>query len=186
MKIHFFSILGLFALAAGAMAQVAVPPGAVKLGKPQPAGIKSPEYQIGNGPQKRYKLGTWLEVEVPYETEVDDIDELTFNFVIEIAGKLLDGTVTYINIAKGKDHYAVMYVAPRSLDKLTEGRPITQATIPNVWVTVTRQGQPLDRIAFKPEEIPPAPHLTGLVLNKNQTPFAPLYYDRYETIKATP
>ena len=27
------------------------------------------------------------------------------------------------------------------------------------------------------------PAVTGLVLNKNETPFAPLYWDRYEQIK---
>jgi hypothetical protein len=27
------------------------------------------------------------------------------------------------------------------------------------------------------------PALSGLVLNKNETPFAPLYWDRYEQIK---
>jgi hypothetical protein len=186
MKILLFSLAGLVALATGALAQVVVGPGAVKLGKPAPAGISSPEYQINNGPQKRYKLGTWLEVEIPYDTAVDDIDELTFNFVIGIENKLLDGSVTYINIEKGKDHYAVMYVTPRTLAKLTGGKPLTQSSVQNAWVTVSRQGQVLDQIAYKPSNIPNLPHLPGLVLNKNQTPFAPLYFDRYETIKATP
>ena len=27
------------------------------------------------------------------------------------------------------------------------------------------------------------PQVAGLVLNKNETPFAPLYWDRYEQIK---
>jgi len=31
--------------------------------------------------------------------------------------------------------------------------------------------------------IPNLPHLAGLVLNKMETPFAPLYFDRYEAIK---
>jgi hypothetical protein len=28
------------------------------------------------------------------------------------------------------------------------------------------------------------PQVSGFVLNKNQTPFAPLYWDRYEQIKS--
>jgi len=28
------------------------------------------------------------------------------------------------------------------------------------------------------------PQISGFVLNKNETPFAPLYWDRYEQIKA--
>jgi hypothetical protein len=186
MKILLFSLAGMVALAAAAHAQTVVPPGAVKLGKPQPAGIKSPEYQIASGPQKRYKIGTWLEIEVPYETLMDDIPELTFDFTAGVAGKLLDGSVTYINIPKGKDHYAVMYITPRTLDKLTGGKTLSAADISNVWLEVKSQGAVVDRIAMKPEAIPNLPHLTGLVLNKNQTPFAPLYYDRYETIKTAP
>jgi len=29
------------------------------------------------------------------------------------------------------------------------------------------------------------PQISGFVLNKNETPFAPLYWDRYEQIKAS-
>ena len=188
MKILLCSILGLVALTVGGLAQIAVPQGAVKLGKPQPAGIKSPEYQINSGPQKRYKIGTWLEIEVPYETLMDDIPELTFEYVIGIGTgpneKLLDGTVTYINIPKGRDHFAVMYIPPRTLDKLTGGKPLSQGDIANVWITVKSQGATVALDALKPENIPTnLAHLPGLILNKNQTPFAPLYYDRYETIK---
>ncbi|HEY3901671.1 MAG TPA: Amuc_1102 family pilus-like protein [Chthoniobacter sp.] len=188
MKILLCSIFSLAALTVSGLAQVAVPQGAVKIGKPQPAGIKSPEYQINSGPQKRYKIGTWLEIEVPYETLVDDIPELTFEYVVGIGNgpnaKLLDGSVTYINIPSGKDHYAVMYIPPRTLDKLTGGKPLTQSDIANVWITAKSQGATIAVAALKPENIPTnLPHLSGLILNKNQTPFAPLYYDRYETIK---
>jgi len=29
------------------------------------------------------------------------------------------------------------------------------------------------------------PQISGFVLNKNETPFAPLYWDRYEQIKVS-
>jgi hypothetical protein len=90
-----------------------------------------------------------------------------------------------VSIPKGKEHFAVMYVTPRSLDRLTGGRPLTASSIQNAWVTATRQGQTLSQAAYKPMAVPNVPHLTGMVLNKNETPFAPLYYDRYETIKVT-
>ena len=187
MKIHLLSLVCFGALASMAFGQSAAPvdPSSIKLKVPQPAVVSSPEFQILNGPQKRYKLGQWLEVEIAYDTAPEEIDELTFNFVIGVENNLLDGNVTYINIPKGRDHYAVMYVAPRTLMKLTGGKPLTQSSIQNAWVTVTRQGQTLAQIAYKPVNIPNLPHLAGLVLNKNETPFAPLYYDRYEAIKAT-
>lgn len=192
MKILFLSLLAVGALATEAFAQapVVVGPGAVKIVKVEISGVKSPEYQITGGPQKRYKLGTWLEVEVAFETKVDDIDELTFNYAVLIEKTLLDGQVTHVNIPKGPEHYSVMYISPRALEKLVGGKAFTAASIGNAWITVSRQGQVLDgatvnpKAAYKPGPMPNLPHVAGLLLNKNDTPFAPLFYDRYEAIKA--
>ncbi len=144
--------------------------------------IKSPAV-----PQKRAKIGTWLEVEVEYETKAEDIPELTFDFVVAIDNKLATGSVTYVNVPKGKDHFAVMYIAPRSLEKLTDGKQFTSASLQNVWVTVSSgDGVKLvQETPLKPQPVPNAPRIPGLILNKSETPFAPLFYDRYEAIKAT-
>ena len=89
-----------------------------------------------------------------------------------------------MNIPQGRDHYAVMYVPPRALLRLTGGKPLTSASIENVWIQVTKQGQVLDQTALRGQgAVPNLPHIAGQVLNKNETPFAPLYYDRYEAIK---
>jgi hypothetical protein len=172
MKPFLFSLAAIAALSLSASAQSQLP---VKLGKPAPAVIKSPDYQINGGPQKRTTFGSWLEVEVQYATSPEMIDELTFKYTILIQDKLLDGEVTYVNIPAARDHFAVMYVTPRALLRLTGGKPLTSANIENVWIQVTKQGQVLDQTNL--------PHLPGLILNKNETPFAPLYYDRYEAIK---
>jgi hypothetical protein len=184
MKILFFSLAAFAALAVAASAQAPVGPGSVVLGKIQPSVIKTPDYTITGGPQKRTIPQNWLEVEVPFETFPEEIDELTFKYTILLEKTLLDGTVTHVVIPKGKDHYSVMYVAPRSLLKITGGRPLTSASIGNVWITVEKQGQTLAQASFKPSAMPNLPHLGGLVLDKTQTPFAPLFFDRYEAIKA--
>jgi hypothetical protein len=183
MKILALTIAAGLLLSAGTRAQVPLSPKDIKLGKVQPAVVKTPEFQITGGSSKRYKLGEWLEMEVEYSTAPEDIDELTFKFTAMIEKKLLIGQVTYINIPKGREHYAVMYIAPRSLEKFTGGRPLTPQAIENVWVTVERQGQTLGTQSFKPAAIPNMAQIPGLVLNKDETPFAPLYYDRYEAIK---
>jgi len=191
MKILFLSLAALGVLSSAALAQaVAVGPGSVKITKVEIAGVKTPEYQIVGGPQKRSKTGTWLEIEVAFETKVEDIDELTFNYNVLIEKSLLDGSVTHVNIPKGTEHYSVMYISPRALEKLVGGKPFTAASIGNAWITVSRQGQVLDapaanaKAAYKPTAMPNLPHLAGLLLNKNETPFAPLFYDRYEAIRA--
>ncbi len=185
MKTSFIFACALAALGIAASAQTQVGPGSVKLGKVEPAVIKTPEYSITGGPQKRSKIGQWLEVEVEFETKPEDIDELTFKYTILIEKRLLDGEVTHINIPKGRDHYSVVYVSPRALEKLTGGKPLSPASIENVWVEVSKQGQILDKASFRPGVPPNLPHFAGLVLNKDETPFAPLFYDRYEAIKKT-
>ena len=192
MKILSLSLCALAAFATETFAQgtAAVGPGSVKITKVEIAGVKTPEYQIVGGPQKRSKIGTWLEIEVAFETKAEDIDELTFNYAVLIEKSLIDGTVTHVNIPKGAEHYSVMYISPRSLEKVVNGKTFTAASIGNAWITVSRQGQVLDgpatnpKAAYKPTAMPNLPHVAGILLNKNDTPFAPLFYDRYEAIKA--
>jgi len=170
-------------LAAPAFAQVPIGAASIKLGKLEISAPTTPEYQITGGQNKRYKIKNWLEIEISYETKAEEIDELTFKFTALVEGKLLDGEVTYMNISKG-EHYAVMYISPKSLEKLTGGKPFTSAGLTNVWVEVNRQGQVLGREQQKNTAQPNVARVAGMIVNKTQTPFAPLYYDRYEEIKA--
>ena len=157
----------------------------MKLAKIQPEVVKTPEYQIVGGQNKRSKNREWLEVEVAYETKPEEIDELTFKFTILFEKHLLDGEVTYVNIPKDREHYAVMYVPPRALEKLTGGKPITPAQYRKRLGRGAPRG-PDARLRQRSSKPRSRTHSTrtGLILNKDQAaPFAPLYYDRYEAIK---
>jgi hypothetical protein len=184
MKTPAIVLASLLVLPLGAFCQTAVPADAVKLGKVAPEVVKTPEFNLSSGPTKRSKTGQWLEMEIDYETKAEEIDELTFKYVALIEKKLVTGEVTFVNIPKGREHFAVMYMSPRQMDKLTGGKPLTGASIENVWVDVEHQGQVLGKTSFKPGAVPNLPKTAGL-LNKNQTPFAPLFYDRYEEVKAS-
>jgi hypothetical protein len=183
MKILSLLVAGFAALSLSANAQVPVSSNSIKLGRVEISAPSTPEYQITGGQNKRYKLGKWIEIEIKFETVPEEIDELTFKFTALIENKLLDGDVSYVNINKGAEHYAVMYISPKSIEKLTGGKPLTGAGIGNVWIEVTKQGQVLGKEAYKNSAQPNVTHVTGMLLNKNQTPFAPLFYDRYEEIK---
>jgi hypothetical protein len=172
-------------LAGPVFAQVPIGPNSIKLGKVAVEAQTTPQYQITGGPTKRSENKKWLEFEISYDVSAEEIDELTFKFTALVEGKLLDGEVTYVNISKGKDKYAVMYISPKSLEKLTGGKPFTGAGLGNVWVEVNRQGQVLAREQLKPGAQPNVARVNGMILNKSQTPFAPLFYDRYEEIKPT-
>jgi len=184
MKAVSLSVFAIFGLALMATAQVPVSPASIKVGKVEVAAPSTPEYQISGGPNKRSKIGKWLELEVGYETEPEEIDELTFKYTVLLEKKLLTGDVTYANILKGKDHFAVMYVSPKTIERLTGGKALTGASLENVWVEVSRQGQLLGRASQKPGAVPNLPQVGGMVLTKDKTPFAPLFFDRYEVIKS--
>jgi hypothetical protein len=79
-----------------------------------------------------------------------------------------------------------MYVPPRVLARFGNNRAITLNSCQNVAVQILQQGTvkseaSLNRAA--PQWFTTREQVSGFVLNKNQTPFAPLYWDRYEQIK---
>lgn len=183
MKIIFPLFIAAAVLFASSSLEAQVAPGSIKIGKVSPAVIRSPDYQVSGVPAKRTKPGEWLEMEVEFETKPELIDELTFKFTASVEKKLLVGEASFVNILKGREHYVVMYVAPKALARLTGGKAFTASTLENVWVEVSHQGMRLDSASFRPGAVPNLPQITGLLLNKSETPFAPLFYDRYEEPK---
>ena len=129
----------------------------------------------------------WLEVEVEFVAAPEFTDELTFKYFILLNGRLLTGEVTHANIAAGRENRSVMYVAPRTLARLLGNKAVTANAIQNVAVQILQKGAIQDELSFTRAAAnwyASLPALSGMVLNKNETPFAPLYWDRYEQIKA--
>jgi hypothetical protein len=128
----------------------------------------------------------WLEIEAEFSATPEFTDELTFKYFILLNGKLLTGEVTHVNIAAGRENRSVMYVSPRALARLMGNRAVTTSAIQNVAIQVLQKGAIKDELSFARAAVNwyagVAP-LTGFVLNKNETPFAPLYWERYEQIK---
>jgi hypothetical protein len=132
------------------------------------------------------KDSKWLEVEVQFQSNVDVTDEMTFKYYVLVGQTLLVGEVTHVNVQKGRELHSVMYVSPRTLTSLFPGKPITIGLIQNAAVQLLVKGVLQDELFAKSaqagwyQSIQQTP---GLLLNKNETPFAPLYWDRYEVIK---
>ncbi len=128
----------------------------------------------------------WLEVEVEFAAAPEYTDELTLKYFILFNGKLLTGEVTHVNVAAGRDNRSVMYVSPKTLNRLMGNRPITANSIQNIAVQLVQQGAVKAELSLErgqPQWFAGMPQVGGFVLNKNETPFAPLYWDRYEQIK---
>lgn len=156
--------------------------------KVQPSVIRTPQYNFTGDQRRTGPALQWLEVEVNFMSNVPFTDEMTFRYYILLGGKCLTGEVTHVSIPKGRDLYSVMYVSPRTLEQVLGGKVITGSSIENVGVQMLLKGQVVDTKSFKdignPQWWQSMQQLPGLVFNKNETPFAPLYWDRYEAIKA--
>lgn len=128
----------------------------------------------------------WLEVEVEFTAVPGWTDELTFRYYILFNGKVLTGEVTHTNIPAGRNNRSVMYVSPQALTRFSNNRPFTITSFQNIGVQIVQQGAVKDELSLarSPAQwFTAMPQISGFVLNKNETPFAPLYWDRYEQIK---
>lgn len=173
--------------------------------------ISKIEPAIENTPAVNYSMGTqkslsgppkkWMEIEVtfswqPRAATEKFVDELTFNYYVLLSNKgaaypqgtLLTGQVTHTAIpANQKDLRSVMYVSPRSLERLFDGKIPSSpaAAVVDIGVTISRQGQVVAEKSLKGSGAwwPQYQQTSGYLLNKEETPFAPLYWDYYEAVK---
>lgn len=149
--------------------------------------ITSPQFSYSGAQQYvANQRDRWLEVEVEFTSTAEFSDEVTLRYFILVNGKLLTGEVIHTNVAGGKERRSVMYVPPQALNRVMDNRPLAQNSIQNIAVQVVQQGAVKDEqslVRAAPQWYKSLPSLSGLVLNKNETPFAPLYWDRYEQIK---
>jgi hypothetical protein len=126
-------------------------------------------------------------VEVTFSALPEFTDELSLKYFILINGKVLTGDVTHVNVPAARENRSVMYVPPKIVQRFVLGRPLTNSTLQNVAVQLVQQGAVKSELSLNrapPQWYATVPQVPGLVLNKNETPFAPLYWDRYCQIKA--
>lgn len=149
--------------------------------------IASPEFTYsGAGTYRTDARENWLEVEVEFASALEFTEELTLKYFILINGKLLTGEVTHVNVLGGKELRSVIYVPPRALARIMANRPLTAGAVENVAVQILQAGTVKDEqslVRARPQWYSGLPTVAGMALNKHETPFAPLYWDRYEQIK---
>jgi hypothetical protein len=128
----------------------------------------------------------WLEVEAEFTAAPQFTNELTFKYFILLSGKLLTGEVTHVNVAAGRENRSVMYVSPRTLARFAGNRALTPNAVENIAVQILQQGAIKDELSLvrtAGQWYAVLPQRSGFVLNKNETPFSALFWDRYEQIK---
>jgi hypothetical protein len=172
-----------------------------KIAKIDPSFVESPNYTGPRYDKRGTKPGSWLEVEVTFEWQPRQkqpkyTEELTANFYILLnnqsqqfpKGALLTGSVTMMSVPQGRDLHTVVYISPRTLERMFDGKVPSNASqaVTDIGVTLSKQGQVVASTSWKSksgEWWPLYQQTPGYVLNKNETPFAPLAWDYYEAIK---
>ncbi|SRR6266516_1984119 len=150
--------------------------------------VSTPQFAYTGAPSyPTNQRDRWLEVEVEFAAAPELTDELTFKYYILFNGNLLTGEVTHVNIPAGRENRSVMYVPPRTLARFANNRPIAENSCQNVAVQIVQQGTVKAEASLNrapPQWFAALPQVSGFVLNKDQTPFAPIYWDRYQQIKS--
>lgn len=149
--------------------------------------VATPEFNYSGA--ETYRTNSrdrWLSIDVEFSATPEFTDEVTLKYYVLIDGKLLTGEVTHVNILAGKELHSVMYLPPHAIAHLLGNRPLTANSLQNVAVQLLQQGAVKDELSLvrsRPQWFAELPAIPGYLLNKNETPFAPLYWDHYEQIK---
>lgn len=203
-------LLTLFAISPSVRAQQAAPNTEVSITKIESAFVDTPKITAsGYSKKSPGRPGSWLEVEVTFDRSVlpkepKYAEELTFNYYILLKNErvtedkkptLITGSVVHVHVPQEKGLHSVAFVSPRTLARFFDGKipANAQQAVTDVGVTVSGKNGLL-AISTSKGTVKgdkgwwdnPAPYtpVAGALLNKNETPFAPLEWDYYEAIKS--
>ncbi len=156
--------------------------------------VETPRYRT-QIPDQRATGNEWCVITTTYDTAPEWIDELTFQYfallVREERGEppaysLFRGAVTYMEIARDRNKQSTAFLRPNTLKRYGTviGIAVEISHAGDVIATESREAR--GSVAEGQEEWWRNPNLSprdGYVLNRSETPFAFVNYDRYETIR---
>ncbi|MDB6134473.1 MAG: hypothetical protein JWM59_2716 [Verrucomicrobiales bacterium] len=174
---------------------------------------KTPDFTLKGGTtDKRFRAKDWIEIEPEFraiapknaDKNLKVISDVVFKYYVFLSGpgsadrKILTGEVTHTNISFGEVSHSVVYVTPSTILRVAgkpEGSPqlvtgcAVEATVNGEIVGFYSKlgGAATDKVSPESKwwEKGTAPKQEADLLNKAQSPFAPLWADYYADIKAT-
>lgn len=169
----------------------------VKVDKPK-IGIeiqKTPRFSVQGPKEKRDTQKFWIEIEVEFKANQQGgdpnnefIDEIEVKYFITVTPKnakdrkVYTMTVNHGPILKDQTTYSVAYISPNNVAKIVGKDKTPGKADVDVAVEIRYQGQ---LVAGDSTKSPSSKWWNkmsqeeGMVLKKSETPFAPLWYDRY-------
>jgi hypothetical protein len=128
----------------------------------------------------------WLRIETEFASSPDWADDVRLKYFVLLgrgnAARSLVGQITYVNVAKGSQHYSAMFVHPNTLQRYGNGQ------VESVAVQLFYNGRLIDQSSYPPsndswwDRLVP---INGLGLPPRDTPWSVLAFDRYESPKPT-
>jgi hypothetical protein len=166
--------------------------------KPTFDNLPSPEFP-GSIKQKRFVPKDWLEVEAKFKVEMKPeprsktAEEVTVKWYVAVkipekSGQfmLLSKTVNHVNVPLNEDVYTSIYLSPASITRLTGSARNGKAAVEFVGYEIIVAGEPKASSTnkgdvgwwnSKSEKI--SQNDSVPLLTKSETPFAPMWWDRY-------
>lgn len=175
-----------------------------KINKVTVASQKTPKIDASGVTDKRWRPRTWIEVEVEFETKVRKdavspfIDELDFKYYVVLNAivpgsqnqrVVLTGEVGHTSIDSRGVANSVMYISPATLAKYLNKTDASERDIAG-WAVEVFEG--VNRVAVADSQNTKAggtewwtemPSISGLLLNKTETPFSSLWGDFHADVK---
>lgn len=157
----------------------------------------TPQLNVQNVKDKRWRPKNWLEVDVAFEADKAKvagennpmIDSLDFKFFVLLnvrnkEGKLtmLTASASFLNIMEKEEQHAMMFASPSALTRLLQKNTFSAADVSAYGVEIYRGGAAAGRyistgaVPFW-EKTENFVVVDGVLLPKSKTPFAPLWGD---------
>jgi hypothetical protein len=170
---------------------------------------QTPDIKAAGVKDKRWKPKEWLEFEVPFiamaprnaKANFTSYEQLTFKFYIFLSNadkeksRILTAEVNHVNVPVGEGMASVVYLSPSAVLGLS-GSPRVQTNAVSLWaVEVAHEGKTVGFISskgksptdpgaewWKATSAPPT--VAGVLKNKMETPFAPLWGDYHAEVQS--
>lgn len=161
---------------------------------------QTPQYNVstGNAPAKRWRAKNWIEVDIEFDIDLPataggrkgSYPMMQVNIFLALQHmnadnkrQVIQGTLDLVNIPAGETCHALAYVSPAAMRQIFEKDFVTATSDIQGWgVEFVAEGQVIaadSSVGKSPwwEKTENFAMLGGMLLNKLQTPFAPLWGD---------
>jgi hypothetical protein len=152
----------------------------IAISKVTPAFVPSPIYELRTGPKKPFQPRNWLELEIEFSAQRPVRGDAVFRVGVLMNGTVFTGDIAVAPLNKGNDLLTVAYVSPSSLRRAFPGREPNYDSGLRIDIAVFSEGEMIGSTTWMTKSTAPVQQkLEQTIRPKSDTPFAPLYWDRY-------